>query len=822
MNPHIYPFFWQHGEDQKILKEYLDKMQEQGIQAFCIESRPHPEFMEQGWFDTIDFLVTEAKRRGMKIWILDDAKFPTGYANGKVPAHLKKKYIRMHRYDFVSIGQPVDMNMGQPYNFRQAFSNKGLLNNRTKKVILARKDKNNQLIQETLADVTGQIQDQMLHLELEKGYYSLYQIYTTSIGDEAVTKDYLDPMDPDATDILLKEVYEPHHARYKEEFGKTIEAFFSDEPRFGNIKGTNHIIGRSDMPLPFNHLVEEELDQKISSTDWIYLFEGNGEHENLVRATYMDIVSRLYSENFSCRIGKWCNDHGVDYVGHIIEDNNAHARLGYGPGHYFRAMAGQNMAGIDVIGGQIVPGMDFEHDSYATGGSDGEFYHYMLCRLAQSEAKLDPKKQGRAMCEAFGAYGWSEGLKEMKWITDLLVSHGINYIVPHAFSPKEFPDQDCPPHFYARGMNPQYPFFHLWTNYFDRMIRLLSNGTQQAKVGVLYHAFAEWSGKTMLDQKIVKELEHVQVDSNIISEDHLAHCTIRKDQYLINDVPFDVLFVGACEYLPEHIMEKLKEIPNVVFVDGTPKNWKGDAFVVSLEELGKYAKEHNLGIVRSKEDVENLHVLSYQKKEETVYMLFDQSVLEPVQTTLILPSDKEVLAYDAMSDTYEKVAQRGNEVEVHIDPYETRFLVLKKDQPVKEKAEKGQCIQSLNSWSVKAVDYKGKQKEYGQIDFDVLNKDLMDFSGTIEYTCTFQTYGRKQLLVLDDHLEIVKVTLNEKEIATKICPNYEFLIEPAEGENVLKIELINTLGRSQMDPVSNYVPYETAGLTQPVKLYEVK
>ena len=63
------------------------------------------------------------------------------------------------------------------------------------------------------------------------------------------------------------------------------------------------------------------------------------------------------------------------------------------------------------------------------------------------------------MCEAFGAYGWNEGLKMMKWITDHLIVRGINHLVPHAFDPKEFPDFDCPPHFYAHGMNRSFDIF---------------------------------------------------------------------------------------------------------------------------------------------------------------------------------------------------------------------------------------------------------------------------------------------------------------------------------------------------------------------------
>ena len=71
--------------------------------------------------------------------------------------------------------------------------------------------------------------------------------------------------------------------------------------------------------------------------------------------------------------------------GDTIEDNGAHARLGYGTGHYFRGQETMDYAGIDVIGGQVVPGMNYHHDAFNTGGSNGEFYHYALAKLASPQ-----------------------------------------------------------------------------------------------------------------------------------------------------------------------------------------------------------------------------------------------------------------------------------------------------------------------------------------------------------------------------------------------------------------------------------------------------
>ena len=98
----LYPFFWQHGEEHAILSEYMDKIAESGMKGVCIEARPHPDFVGDQWWSDLDLILAKAKENEMKVWILDDSHFPTGYANGKVkecyPQYLKK-YLDMRRYD---------------------------------------------------------------------------------------------------------------------------------------------------------------------------------------------------------------------------------------------------------------------------------------------------------------------------------------------------------------------------------------------------------------------------------------------------------------------------------------------------------------------------------------------------------------------------------------------------------------------------------------------------------------------------------------------------------------------------------------------------
>ena len=81
-NNYIFPFLWMHGESEETLREYMGAIESAGMGAVCVESRPHPDFMGVKWWKDMDVILDEAKKRRMKVWILDDSHFPTGYANG--------------------------------------------------------------------------------------------------------------------------------------------------------------------------------------------------------------------------------------------------------------------------------------------------------------------------------------------------------------------------------------------------------------------------------------------------------------------------------------------------------------------------------------------------------------------------------------------------------------------------------------------------------------------------------------------------------------------------------------------------------------------
>lgn len=769
----------------------------------------------------MDHIIAEAKRFGMKLWILDDARFPTGFANGTVPDNLKKRYLGCHRYDIVGSAEEMDMDLSVLCNIREYYKDPKHQYDRIENIILAENDitEKTAFREDSLQDITSQLEDRTLHLYLERKYYSVFVIYSTSVCNDRLLQDYLDPTRAEFVKVLINEVYEKHYLHYQNEFGNTIEAFFSDEPRFGNDKGWNIRIGNTDTVLPWNEEIREELYRNgWHDTDDAYLFAGSSAKSAAARMTYMDVITRLYSRNFSSQIGEWCRRHGVRYVGHVIEDNGAHARLGYGPGHYFRAIAGQDMAGVDVIGGQIVPGMDYWHDAFNNGGSNGEFYHHALIELGASAAKLDPLKKGNLMCEAFGAYGWSEGLKMMKWIMDHCISHGVNVIVPHAFSPKVFPDRDCPPHFYADGCNPQFPYFHYLMSYTQRLLNLFSCGYHSANTGVLYHASLEWGADCMPVEKILKKCHKAFVSADIISADYLHDAVLQDNAFTISGYAYRTLIVPECVFMSDHLrkdIERIAEKADVLFINRMLEGYSGKGKVIPFDGLEEYLKNH-CGQQMIRSEAKSLTLYEYCRNGENIYMLFNEDIL---QDAVFVPAPEllsDYCVYDAFTDT-----EYGIEETMVLRPYES--VVLVKGHTDRIRDTKGSKIIEWKDGfliSMKSFD----REEYEPVfltETGNLAKSYPYFSGSVRYERVFRTDETECLILLKDVYEISQIKVNGTVCSVSFADEISADISKAllPSENRLEITVTNNLGRNQRDGLSSFMAMEPFGILKPVELY---
>ena len=853
---YILPFFWQHGETEETLRNYMKVIHDMGIGAVCLESRPHPDFAGPRWWQDFDIILDEARKRSMKIWILDDCHFPTGYANGAME-HADRdlqKWTIYHltvdlagpsrvRVDVSSLLGKLGVGFPLPADGPLAEEKELLC-----AVLYRRKDETSDDLTPEYLPLTDSIANGLLPIQVPEGFHRLFLIYQ-SRNSGLANNQYVNLLQKESVRILIDQVYEPHYRRYREEFGRTIAGFFSDEPGFYNcidqVFNFHAIVGKTDMPLPWSHdLADLLFENGAVPEDLIRLWYNiSPEQDSAFRYRYMDLVSRLYQENFSMQLGDWCRAHHVEYIGHILEDNNSSSRLGPSAGHYFRAMAGQDFSGIDVVTSQILPGRTNTHTTNAAYNtrSDGEFYHYALAKLGASDAHLDPKKQGRAMCEIFGNYGWAEGLETMKWLADFMLARGINIFVPHAFSPREFPDPDCPPHFYAHGNNLQWPYMKYLFTYMNRMSHILTGGRSCSKVGILYHGEAEWAGEAMLFQKPGRVCLENQVDYDVIPADLLKD----PDSVLsglhdpgelsLGALDLRCLIIPACRRLPLSALQTLAGLARegfpVIFTGPLPEGCcEGQdasrplallqkyAFCTRLSSLKQLLRFFRLSAVEfcSKEEYKDLRVYQYKGAGYQCLLLMNESISRPVHQEARFPFAKPVLEYDVYRNRLHHLAYREDWIQINLEPGESRILLADMDIsglpdicPARVPSPKRICLPPDCLLSVStAADHgnfrpKGRLEEWRDLS---LETDFLDFHGILRYETDFTWQAgapseRPKTLLIEGIHEAVEITVNGRRLPALIAPPYRFEISEyiKEGKNHLVIDNITTVFPSVKD-----------------------
>lgn len=873
---YILPFFWQHGETEEVLRREMAAIQECGIQAVCVEARPHPDFAGPGWWHDMDIIMEEARSRNMRVWILDDAHFPTGYANGalaEADPELCKQYLFFNRMDVLGPLRSVEIDIANlakyspplfqppPSPFMHGVKTRRFDDDRLLAVLAARLVEGDAVAEELL-DLTAQVHDGRLLWDAPAGAWRVFVLYLTRNGGGRT--DYINVIDRASCRVQIDAVYEPHYAHYKDDFGQTLAGFFSDEPLLGNTIGFNfdERIGHKNMPLPWNTDVPGMLAERLGDA-WVKLLPalwtpvGGANLTGRVRYAYMDTITRLVQQNFSNQLGEWCAQHGVEYIGHIIEDGNQSSRLGCSMGHFFRALDGQHMAGIDDIGGQVLPGGD-DHNRRMAG--DGEFYHFLIAKLASSHAHIDPKKAGRAMCEIYGAYGWNENVAMMKWITDHFVVNGVNYYVPHAFSPKEFPDRDCPPHFYAHGRNPQYRHFGYLMRYLNRLCHLFSGGRHLAPAALLYHGEADWSGEFMVSQKPARQLLEAQIDYDILPADVFAdpeHFNASLVNGLqVNGETYRVLVIPYSQFITRAVAEFAAQANGcaMIFVDRLPEGicdeadpentgaliagLKGCA-VIPLNQLGEALRSQGLAEIELSQPFRRLRYYHYQNPED-IFMFFNEDTGQSFDGWIDVPARGSVVAYDGLENVLRplpaEARPHGTRLHVRLEPYQSLVAVFGETagEMKPAPATTGEKRVLTGDWNLSlatALEYPNFHDEQKLSRLESVAVRYPHFSGFMRYENSFTLEeARPVVLEIENVYDAAEAWVNGQYAGMAICPPYRFnlsgMVQP--GVNVLRIEVANTLDREVRalvgdDPVTKYFmgdsPLTPSGIIGEVRIY---
>lgn len=838
---YILPFLWLHGEPKERVREEILAIKNSGINEFCAESRPYEKFCQDEWWNDFGFILETARELGMRVWLLDDQKFPTGYANGylELPqnAHLRKILVREFQIEAQGPAKGSKFYVGG-----RVAQNEKILQ------IIAYKhtDLGEALDYKTAIDLTDTLCDEMVAWDVPQGAYRICVTVQTEYKDSYNTRFpyYIDMLNPDSCRAMIEAVYEPHYEHFSKYFGNTFAGFFSDEPGFLNVIDTYYnTLGKMLSPYPWRddlpRLIAQSagIDEKIVRLCIPALWEDLGEITSLVRAHYMEVVTKLYSENFGYMLGNWCREHGVMYIGHIIEDMGAHMRLGYGSGHYFRALDGQDMAGIDVVLMQDIPGLSttIHRAPLADGGkSDPTFFRYTLPKLASSHAHIQPLKKGRAMCEIFGAFGWAEGLPYMKGLADIMLASGVNHFVPHAFSPRS-EDTDCPPHFYNGGKNIQYPLFKNLMSYMGRCSHILNDCTHKADVAVFYNAEGEWTGgKNQLFFEICRTLTRGLIDFDIVPFDALTDARVENNRLQINGEDYGALIISESEIMPLDRLECFASLSKnglpVIFTGSLPsrsaegvdiskmlprfKTAENDKLVSCLREAGLCQ------ISGEGKGIESLRFYHIERDKNDIYLFSNEAIYGNIDATISLPQSGKCLIYEPWENKCYQDEARDGRLNLCLEGGNMLFVSfgdeIPSDIPFFKTEAQRQELSLKFDISIKDED----EVEFHRIAtnskcIDITAPDMLPhFSGSIRYEATLDVNDDFDAIDLGVVGEVAELWLNDKYIGARINAPYKFGISHAlkKGENKLVAIVTPNLAHRRRDEFSSYLQIPPSGI----------
>ncbi len=523
---------WQGPVDREVIARDLDGMQALGVNAAVIEPKTgmtHP-YLSPEYFDLVKAAVAEAKKRNMRLWIMDEGDYPSGLAGGKFS--LEQPALRMQ-----SLAAPEHVAVVAGATFTRDLS---------PNVVCA--------VAVNQTDHTTQVLDissgKLAWTAPASGDWEVAitsRIYRTmptrSANNPANVKDathsLMDFLDPAATEYFKQWTFEGYAKVIGDEFGKTVLGFRGDEPAYGFNPWTPQLFAEFsrrkgyDLRPYLAAFAASPGPRNAALTD----------EQRRAYADYCDVWSDLFRDSYFTMEGNWTAAHGLAMQLHI-EHEEILPQLATADGDFFKCFRNISEPGIDIIWHQLW--MDNPAD---------------FPKLASSAAHL--YGHPRAMCEAFAAYQPAPSLKEARWLLDFLMTRGINrieYMFWSASTPRSggraaaapAAANPTPSAIAADGTplprrgagGPRYyrdPGFPAVAAYVNRLSYLLGEGRPGADIGLYIPSSSFWLANSATGQELNKNLlalahsliEH-QRDFDFVDEQALSSVLQPRGNELVN------------------------------------------------------------------------------------------------------------------------------------------------------------------------------------------------------------------------------------------------------------------------------------------------
>lgn len=507
----------------KVTKEMIDTQLEifkrMGFGGVDIHPRAGLDitYLGEEYMEMVAYTVKRCKELGLVCWLYDEDRFPSGAAGGIVTKNFRfrGRYLLLtERKRLLSEGY---------YESREAFE---------EAIDKGEKPAGYYVTTYGLVFENGYLRDYSRldnEAEISKARENNEKIrfaYVEIMKEEAwfQNQTYVDTMNPDAIDEFIKVTHEEYHRYVGDEFGETVPAIFTDEPRMGkNIQISNALSGE-DVTLPYTDYFAETMIEEYG-TDPLdiapeYIWELADGRFSVNRYNYHNHAAECFVTVYMDKLCKWCEEHNIAMTGHVLSEETLGSQT-YALGDCMRCYRNMDIPGIDILA---------DRREYATAKQ--------AVSVARQNGITD------VVSELYGVTHWDCDFKTFKLQGDWQAALGITVRVPHLSHMSLLGEakRDWPGSiFFHAPWHEEYTYIE---DYFARLNSILTRGKVDVNIGVIHPVESFWmymgpdnqtaDKRKEMDEdhaKLISWLIHGAFDFDFLSESLLPkQCENYKDE----------------------------------------------------------------------------------------------------------------------------------------------------------------------------------------------------------------------------------------------------------------------------------------------------